>query len=496
MNILVTGGSGVIGAGLIPELLDRSHTVRLLSRHADEDAKQWNGVEAVNGDVSDPASLHGAATGCEAVIHIAGIVTEDPPERTFAAVNVGGTGHVLDEAARAGARRFVYVSSLGAERGSSDYHHSKFEAETLVERSTLDWTIVRPGSVFGPGDEVVSVLLKMVRALPVVPTIGSGSQPFQPIWYEDLAKAIATAVEQADLTGRTLELAGDEVTSMSDVIDRFRKITDRHILMVPVPAALASAAVSAATAASIEMPVDDSKLTMLREHNVLDTAQPHALRDVLGITPTPLDDALRALADAVPEQLVEDGVGALEHKRFWADIKGAQTSPARLMTHFKEHITDVMPIEFEAEPGVPSRVELGSTLTGSLPLRGNIQVRVIASEPNRVTLATIEGHPLAGIVEFTTREHGGGVQFAIDVYARAANVFDFVALRTVGQPMQDANWRAVVQRMVEASGGTSEGVQHESAKLDDTEAEKVEKRVRDLVNALHREGSDRAETRA
>jgi len=122
MKILVTGGTGVIGEGVIPELLQRGHQVRLLSRHADDDAKQWPGVEPFPGNVTEPSSLSGAANGCDAIVHIAGIAFEEPPKLTFASVNVDGTRNVLDEAKRAGVQRFVYVSSLGADTGESPYH--------------------------------------------------------------------------------------------------------------------------------------------------------------------------------------------------------------------------------------------------------------------------------------------------------------------------------------------------------------------------------------
>ena len=124
--------------------------------------------------------------------------------------------------------------------------------------------------------------------------------------------------------------------------------------------------------------------------------------------------------------MAEDGVGSMHHKRFWADIAGSRFHAAQLMTIFKEKITDVMPIEFAAEPGVPTKVEAGVTLTGALPMRGNIQIRVEVSEPARVVFGTVEGHPLAGIVEFTTKDSGGGVQFAIDTYTRAATTLDEV----------------------------------------------------------------------
>jgi NADH dehydrogenase len=472
MKILVTGGTGVIGEGVIPELLQRGHAVRLLSRHAKEDAKQWHGVQPFDGNVADASSISNAAEGCDAVLHIVGIVSETPPEVTFAKVNVGGTRNLLDEAKRARVQRFLYVSSLGADIGQSDYHRSKREAEQLVERSGLQWTIVRPGNVFGPGDEVISLILKMVRALPAVPVIDDGEQEFQPIWHQDLANVLATALERQDAAGQVLEAAGPEITSMNDLLHRFGEITGRTVLRVPVPMPLA------------QLAVDPNKLKMLQEKNVVRGTSAMA---VLGIEATPLDQALRLLADSLQESLPEEGVGALEHKRFFADMRGSRFSASALMTLFRDKVNEFMPIEFVAEPGAPDRIEKGSTLTGSLPLRGNFQVRVEVAEPTHVVFATIEGHPLSGIVEFTTSDTADGVRFAIDVYARASNFLDWIAVRTVGAPAQNANWRNVVQRIIDASAGTSDGVHEEKETLSDEDAARVEKRVRGIVQERKRE---------
>lgn len=488
MKVLVTGGTGVIGEGVIGELLARGHSVRLLSRHADEDAKQWAGVEPFRGDVSDASTLSGAATGCEAVLHIAGIVTEDPPQATFASVNVGGTRNILEESKRSNVRRFVYVSSLGADAGTSEYHKSKIEAERIVEQSGLDWTVVRPGNVYGPGDEVVSLILKMVRALPAVPVIDRGEQEFQPIWHEDLARVLATTIERNDLKSQILDAAGPEITTMNDLLSRFAEITGRSPLRVPVPMALAQLTTKLA-AMAVDLPIDETKLTLLKEKSV--TQGKNAVQ-TLGIHTTPLDEGLRRLAGELKEVLPEEGVGALEHKRFRAVIHGSRFSAPALMMLFRERVTELMPLEFAAEPGSPKRIEKGITLTGHLPMRGNFQVRIEVAEPNRVVFATVEGHPLAGIVEFTTQEADGGVQFAIDVYVRASNLVDLVAARTLGAPAQSANWRTVVQRVIDASGGTSDGVQEEVEKLSEEDAKGVEQRVKGMVQDRKREENQEA----
>ncbi|HEX7831014.1 MAG TPA: NAD(P)H-binding protein [Thermoanaerobaculia bacterium] len=483
MRILVTGGTGVIGEGVIPELVARGHHVRLLSRHAGDDAKQWEGVEPFAGDISDASSLNGAASDCDVVVHIAGIVAETPPDVTFAKVNVGGTRNILAEAQRAHVTRFLCVSSLGADVGQSDYHRSKREAESLVEQSGLQWTIVRPGNVYGPGDEVISTILKMVRALPAIPVIDTSDQAFQPIWHEDLAKILASVAERDDLNGQILEAAGAEVTNLRDLVTKFGEITGRSPVSVPVPLPLAQWTTRLASML-VELPVDDNKLKMLEENNVVrgqDAAR------ILGVTTTPLDEGLRKLADSMKEALPDEGVGSLQHKTFFADIRGSRQTAASLMTRFRDHVNEFMPIEFAAEPGSPERIDKGVTLTGSLPFRGNFQVRVEVAEPTHVVFATLEGHPLSGIVEFRTSEQNGIVRFAIETWTRASNVFDWLAIHTIGAPAQDANWRAVVQRVVDASGGTSEGVQQEKETLNDEEASRVEERVKKLVQDRKRE---------
>ena len=491
MKILVTGGTGVIGAGVIPELQANGHQVRVLSRHADEDVKRWKNVEAVEGDVADENSLRGSCTTCDGVIHIAGIAMEHPPEVTFQKVNVDGTRNLIAEAQRSGIRRFVFVSSLGADNGTSDYHKSKREAEEIVTKCALDWTIVRPGSVYGPGDEVISNILKMVRALPAIPVIDDGEQPFQPIWYEDLGKALCRIVEGTGRSREIIELAGRDVTTLNDLLKRLSEITDRSPLRVPVPMALASLAAKIASYA-IDMPFDETKLTMLREKNVLSDPASDPLKQ-LAVEPTSLDEGLRKLVDALPEQMAEDGVGSMHHKSFWVDIAGSTHSPASLMKLFRERITELMPIEFAAEPGAATKIEKGATMTGSLPMRGHFQVRVEVAEPTRVVFATVEGHPLAGIVEFKTSETPTGLRFSIDVYTRAANLLDFIAVRTVGEPPQTANWKAVAGNVVEASGGTSEGVKTETETLEEPEAEEVERRIRAMVQSRQRDESAPAE---
>ena len=493
MRVLVTGGTGVIGEGLIPELLSRGHEVRLLTRGAGDAVREWpRGVEPFSADLTQPEQLTGAADNCDCIIHISGIVDESPPDVTYEKVNVGGTRHLLAEAGRAGDPKFVFISSLGADRGLSDYHVSKRAAEALVEKYGGPWVIIRSGNVYGPGDDVISKLLSMLRTLPAVPVIGDGKHEFQPVWHADLGKAIARAVE-GDIATGVYEVSGSDKTSADDLLNRLEQITDRHPIRIPVPEFLANIGLQVAAAAGVSLPINESQLLMLLDHNIIQPSNENALTTVFEVTPTSLDDGLKMLADAQPEQLPQAGVGGLEKKRFWADITGSRYSPEALMEQFCRRVTEIMPIEFAAEPGAACEVAKGVTMTAAVPMRGNIQIRVEELMPRRVTFATLRGHPLAGVVRFSADEPDAAtVRFAVSVFARAATVFDWVALSTVGGAAQDSNWNAVVERMVEISGGTSPGVKKQTDVASKEEGAEIERWVGEVVADRKREERDDA----
>ena len=487
MRVLVTGGTGVVGRATVDALLARGHEVRLMSRNAHDDVKEWkHRVEAFPGDVSNEVEVRGAAEGCEAVIHLTAIVAESPPDTTFEKVNVDGTRHLVREAERAAVRRFVYVSSLGADRGESPYHRSKLRAEEVTRTFDGKWIIVRPGNVYGNGDEQLSLILKMVRSLPAVPVIAGGDRPFQPIWADDAGAALALAAERDDLAGRVLEVAGPEQTTFDDVVERLARITKRDPIRLPVPVPLASMALRAANALGADLPVDSGQLTMLGEGNVVTGADGNALTTVFGLPGTKLDAGLAMLADSQPELLPEEGVGSLRRKRFWADIEGSRLSADALFRHFVSHFAECTPwhVDLEAEPGTPRVPELGGTLTIALPLRGNVQIRIVELEGRRMTVCTVAGHPLAGAVRFLSEERGPKVRFEIQVYDRAANVADWLVMNPIGARLQNATWRETVERVVKESGGRAPaGVEHDFSTLDEQQAAEVNEWIERLVVA-------------
>ncbi len=483
MKVLVTGGTGIVGEAAIAALLQHGHEVRILSRFGDRGVMRWpRGVEARAGDVASAAAVNGSARGCDAIVHIAGIEEEAPPDNTFEKINVLGTRHVVAEADRAAVRRLVYVSSLGADTGQSEYHKSKRRAEQIVRGCARPWVILRPGGVYGPGDKNVSLILKMVRTLPAIPILDGGNQRFQPIWYEDAGKAIAAALDAGDVTGEVLEVAGPDETTMNDLLDRLERLVGRKPRRVPIPGAVASVSVQVASLLGFELPVSEARVTMMREENVIPAARANALSSVLGVEPTPLDAGLRKLIGVVREQLPEEGVGPLVHKRYWADIEGSFFRAGALRDVFRRNFAQAMPFETTQENGPLTNLKKNQTFTVMLPLRGALPMRVEDITPDRIVCATLEGHPLAGLLTFDFLERGKQVRFEVGVRARGADAVDAILLAALGELLQDVNWMAVVERAVKLAGGRAPaGPQMLVTTLDDAEAEKVEEWARELV---------------
>lgn len=493
MKVLVTGGTGVVGKAAVDHLLKAGHTVRLLSRHADADVRQWAaGVEPHTGSVSSDEAVAGAADGCEAVLHVAGIVAENPPESTFQEVNVEGTRRLAREARRAGVRRFVYVSSYGADVGQSDYHRSKFAAEEVVRaEAPPGWLVVRPGNVYGPGDEVISLMLKMVRTIPAIPLVGSGGQPFQPVWMDDLGLALARAVERTEPAEAVVNVMGPDVTTMRDVLELLGKITQRNPVLVPVPEFLAKMGTQALETVGIDFPVKEGQITMLQEGNVLPEGAVNGLTDTFGVTPTTLGEGLGKLADTLPEMLPSEGTGTLHRQRYWADIHGGQLTRDELFEMVRTEFYSLAPpglLEVGAEPGSSTAMEEGETLTLEIPLRGHIQVRCVDISDHTITMVTLEGHPLSGAIRFDVTEVSPGVlRFEVRSFTRSADLIDAIGMRTFGKVAQRATWRSVVSAAVERSGGTApDGVQEEETALQGKDAEDVENWVEGVVMRFRR----------
>ncbi|KQZ74297.1 epimerase [Sphingopyxis sp. Root214] len=181
----MTGATGFVGGATMRDAVAAGWHVRALTRRLQPER---DGVTWIAGALDDKDSLAEMAAGADVVMHIAGVVNV-PTRAAFEAGNATATANVVDAARGAGVTRFVHVSSLAArEPGISNYGWSKERAEAIVMASGLDWTIVRPPAVFGPGDTEMLDLFRMARrGIALVP-----SGRMSAIYVDELARLLVT----------------------------------------------------------------------------------------------------------------------------------------------------------------------------------------------------------------------------------------------------------------------------------------------------------------
>lgn len=207
--LAVTGGTGFVGRHLLRIAGERGLAVRALARRPQPPLP---GVEWIAGDLADTAAVAALCDGVDAVVHVAGVVNARS-RVAFDAGNVAGTAALIAAAITAKVRRVVAVSSLSArEPHLSDYGASKRAAEAVVTASPLDWTLVRPPGVYGPGDrETLPVFEMIARGLGIVP----GDGRFSLIEVSDLAAALLALATGETGIGATYEIDDGSVGGYS-----------------------------------------------------------------------------------------------------------------------------------------------------------------------------------------------------------------------------------------------------------------------------------------
>ncbi|WP_193371322.1 NAD-dependent epimerase/dehydratase family protein [Pelagibius marinus] len=261
-SVALTGGSGFVGGHILRRLVAEGWQVRALTRRPDGlppvEGAPPGSVTAIPGDLESSEALAELVAGADAVIHCAGLVAARR-RADFLRVNAEGTAallRALEAGRQAGgpAPRFVLISSLAArEPQLSPYADSKRQAEEALRRlgAGLDWRVLRPAVVYGPGDRATLPLFRQfLRGLALVP---GGSGRFSMIYVEDLAAAAVAALAPELPAGGFL--GPDDGTAggygWAEVLAAAGRLAGRPVRAVTVPRVLQRLAAALSTAGAL-----------------------------------------------------------------------------------------------------------------------------------------------------------------------------------------------------------------------------------------------------
>lgn len=292
-RILVTGGTGFIGNAVVAKLVTEGAQVVLPTRDAARAGRLASlaGVEVVEADIHDDATLARLARGADAAVNLVGVLHSRPgtpwgPD--FDHAHVAFPRRLVAALRDARTRHLVHVSALGADaEGPSEYQRSKAAGEAAIRSGANPpaWTILRPSVVFGPHDSFINLFAQLTRFFPVLPLAGSETR-FQPVFVGDVADVIARCVADEASHGQTWELAGPATYTLGELVRYVCRVTGRRRLVFGLPESLAML-----QAAAMEWlpkpPMSRDNVRSLRVDNVASDAplpfglQPVALEEVV-----------------------------------------------------------------------------------------------------------------------------------------------------------------------------------------------------------------------
>ena len=295
MKIVVAGGTGFLGRHITQSLIDAGHDVTVLGRSPARvgDVPECAGANATRGDVTNPESLTGTLDGAEAVVNCVQFPNHpiEVPRRglTYDRYDRAGTQSLIAEAERAGVAKFFYLSGAGADSSSEKtWYRAKGRAEESIRATSMSHVILRPSWAYGPGDRALNRFAAIARFSPVLPRLGVRAQHIQPVYVDDVAKAVCRAFEREEAWDRTFEIGGPVVMTMDEVMRTLLEVMGKRRLIVPIPLALAKLGTAPLTMLPAP-PMTPQGVEFAAQSGVVDTAP---LREVLEVQPVGLREGL------------------------------------------------------------------------------------------------------------------------------------------------------------------------------------------------------------
>jgi uncharacterized protein YbjT (DUF2867 family) len=290
-KLLVLGATGFLGSSVCEKLVERAGAadgrIRVATRHVARarHLQLLPIVEVAPGDVHDDASLDWLLRDTDAVVNLVGILHGSEAE--FDRVHARLPERLAAACRRVGVRRVIHVSALGATADApSRYLRSKARGEAALRAAGLDLTILRPSVIFGARDRFLNLFATLQAILPVLPLAGAGAR-FQPVWVEDVGRAVARCLDDRSTIGLTIECVGPRVYTLRELVELAGRWSGSRRRVLPLPEWLGRLQAMAMEFLPGRTLMSRDNVDSMRVASVASGKLPGLER--LGIEPTPLE---------------------------------------------------------------------------------------------------------------------------------------------------------------------------------------------------------------
>ena len=288
-RVTVFGGTGFVGRRIVRDL-SATAKVRIASRHPAP--AEGDGLERVLADAHDERAIEAAVEGADGVVNAISLYTEHGSD-TFHSVHVEAAASIAGVARRAGVKRLVHLSGIGADPASpSPYIRSRGEGEAAVQAAFPGAVIVRPAVMFAADDAFLTTILRLLRSLPAYPLFGNGRTRLQPVHVDDVAAAIAQILRQPQRPSPVYELAGPRIYAYEELLRTIARTAGLRPVLVKTPFVFWDAAASLAEILP-RPPLTRNQVELMQIDTTATGARPGFGQ--LKISPRPLEDELRAM---------------------------------------------------------------------------------------------------------------------------------------------------------------------------------------------------------
>jgi uncharacterized protein YbjT (DUF2867 family) len=289
-RVTVFGGTGFVGRRVVRHLSGSAATVRIASRHPAR--AEGDNVEQIVADAHDERSVEAAIVGADGVVNAISLYVEHGRD-TFHSVHVEAAARIAGVARRAGIKRFVHLSGIGADAASpSPYIRSRGEGEAAVQAAFPGAVIIRPAVMFAPDDAFLTTILRLLRTLPAYPLFGDGRTRLQPVYVDDVAAALAQVLRQTQRPYPIYELAGPRVYSYEELLRTIAHTAGLRPVLVRIPFAIWDAVAGLAKILP-HPPLTRNQVELMQIDTTASDNRPGF--GLLAISPRSLEEELKAM---------------------------------------------------------------------------------------------------------------------------------------------------------------------------------------------------------
>ena len=241
--ITVFGGSGFLGRSVIQRLAQQGARVRVAVRNTDHanhlrvygDVGQVTPLQVTLGDAHN---IDAACKGSHAVINLLGILYEKGPS-TFEAVHVKAIEDIAKACTKHSISRLIHISALGAKlKSESHYARTKALGEQKGQAAFTEMTIIRPGLIFGAGDDFFNRFAGLAKIAPLLTLFDKGETKLQPVYVGDVAQSIMAVLADSTTKGKLYELGGEQIFTFKELMGLLLKFTGRPKPIISFPDAI------------------------------------------------------------------------------------------------------------------------------------------------------------------------------------------------------------------------------------------------------------------